>query len=77
MREYCVLKKDDDLRQLEFFIKLYSKCDNKDSLQEINLQHIVNRAKSEEAKSEIKDHWCSIEQKIGFCRKLSTWIQYF
>jgi hypothetical protein len=76
VKEYCVLKKNNDLRQLEFFIKLYSKCNNKDSLQEINLQHVVNIAKSEAAKGEIKDHWQNIEQKVGYsvfalCNSLS------
>ena len=66
MREYCVLEKDDDLRRLEFFIELYLKSTDKDSLQEINLQHVVNSARSEEAKNEIKDHWSNVEKKIGY-----------
>lgn len=66
MKEYCVLKKDDALRKLQSLIKLYSECNNHDSLQELNLQHVLNRATSEESKNKIKDHWHNVEKKINY-----------
>ena len=66
MKEYCVLKKDGNLRKLQSLIKLYPECNNHDSLQELNLQHVLNRTTTEKSKNKIKDHWHNVEKKINY-----------
>ena len=66
MREYCVLKKNDELRKLQSLIKLYSECNNTDSLQELNIHHVLNNTASEDHKKLIKEYWYNIEQKLNY-----------
>jgi len=66
MKQYCVLKKNDDLRKLQTLIKLHSNCNNIDSLQELNIHHVLNNTPSEDHKKMIKDLWYNIEEKVGY-----------
>ncbi|MDE4942837.1 normocyte binding protein 2b, partial [Francisella tularensis subsp. holarctica] len=42
-RRYCVIKENQKMRTLLSIIKSNNNTDNKDSLQEVNLEHVLNR----------------------------------
>lgn len=66
MKEYCVLEKNSDFKKLQSLIKLYYDCNNQGSLQELNLQHILNNVSSKEARNEIKNIWYDLDSKLGY-----------
>ncbi|WP_150466544.1 hypothetical protein [Francisella sp. SYW-9] len=66
MKKYYTLKKNNELKKLQSLIKQHYKTNNKNSLQELNLRHILNNTRSDRAKSKMMDIWSSLQNKLSY-----------
>ncbi|QLE78343.1 normocyte binding protein 2b [Francisella sp. Scap27] len=65
-KKYCVIKESQRMRTLLTIIKAHYESDNKDSLQEVNLEHVLNNVVNEDIKGIIKNAWRDLQITIGF-----------
>ncbi|AJI73159.1 conserved hypothetical protein [Francisella tularensis subsp. novicida GA99-3548] len=64
-RRYCVIKENQKMRTLLSIIKSNYNSDNKDSLQEVNLEHVLNRIFDQDIKVLVKNAWKDLEIIAG------------
>lgn len=64
-RKYCVIKENERMETLLSIVKSNYCSDNKDSLQEVNLEHVLNRIFNEDIKDIIRSSWKDLEMLIG------------
>lgn len=64
-RKYCVIKENQRMRTLLSIIKSNYCSDNKDSLQEVNLEHVLNKIFNDDIKSLVKNAWKDLEILAG------------
>ncbi|AIT08700.1 normocyte binding protein 2b [Candidatus Francisella endociliophora] len=64
-RKYCVIKENQGMRTLLSIIKSNYYSDNKDSLQEVNLEHVLNRISNNDIKKLVKNAWKDLETLAG------------
>ncbi|ABK89752.1 normocyte binding protein 2b [Francisella tularensis subsp. novicida] len=64
-RRYCVIKENQKMRTLLSIIKSNYNSDNKDSLQEVNLEHVLNRIFDKDIKILVKNAWKDLEIIAG------------
>ena len=64
--KYCVLQENEKIRTLLSLIKSKYKCDAHDSLQEVNLEHVVKRVSDNDIRTLIKNTWQDIETLVGY-----------
>lgn len=71
MRKYCVIKETEGLRVLLSIIKANYKSQLGDSLvQEVNLEHVLNRIHNNDIKVLVKSGWHDIEMMLGYEMRL-------
>jgi hypothetical protein len=63
--KYCVLQENEKIRTLLSLIKSKYKCDANDSLQEVNLEHVVKRVSDNDIRTIIKNTWHDLETLVG------------
>ncbi|MFC4892254.1 normocyte binding protein 2b [Pseudofrancisella aestuarii] len=64
-RKYCVLKDDNITKTLVDLINKSYKTENVNSIQEVNLGHVLNHIDNDDAKAVIKSLWCDLEILVG------------
>ncbi|MFV9972606.1 MAG: normocyte binding protein 2b [Francisella endosymbiont of Hyalomma asiaticum] len=64
-RRYCVIKENQKMRMLLSIIKLNYNSDNKDSLQEVNLEHVLNRIFNQNIRVLVRNAWKDLETIAG------------
>jgi hypothetical protein len=64
--KYCVLQENEKIRTLLSLIKSKYKCDANDSLQEVNLEHVVKRVSDNDIRTIIKNTWHDLETFVGY-----------
>ncbi len=64
--KYCVLQENEIIRTLLSLIKSKYKCDANDSLQEVNLEHVVKRVSDNDIRTIIKNTWRGLETFVGY-----------
>lgn len=64
-RKYCVIKENQRMRTLLSIIKSHYKSDNKDSLQEVNLGHVLNNIDNLDIRTIVKNAWHDLQITIG------------
>ena len=64
--KYCVLQENEIIRTLLSLIKSKYKCDANDSLQEVNLEHVVKRVSDNDIRTIIKNTWHDLETLVGY-----------
>ncbi len=65
-KKYCVLQENEKIRTLLSLIKSKYKCDANDSLQEVNLEHVVKSVSDNDIRTIIKNTWQDIETLLGY-----------
>ncbi|OIN83398.1 normocyte binding protein 2b [Francisella sp. TX07-6608] len=64
-RRYCVIKENQKMRTLLSIIKSNYNSDNKDSLQEVNLEHVLNKIFDKDIRILVKNAWKDLEIIAG------------
>ena len=64
-RKYCVIKENQRMRTLLSIIKSHYISDNKDSLQEVNLEHVLNNIDNLDIRTIVKNAWHDLQITIG------------
>ena len=65
-RKYCVIKENKRMRTLLSIIKSHYNSDNKDSLQEVNLGHVLNNIDNLDIRTIVKNAWHDLQITIGY-----------
>ena len=64
-RKYCVIKENQMMRALLSIIKSHYISDNKASLQEVNLEHVLNNIDNLDIRTVVKNAWHDLQITIG------------
>ncbi len=64
-RKYCVIKENQRMRTLLSIIRSHYHSDNKDSLQEVNLGHVLNNIDNSDIRTVVKNAWHDLQITIG------------
>ena len=67
-RKYCVIKENQRMRALLSIIKSHYNSDNKDSLQEVNLGHVLNNIDNSDIRTVVKNAWHDLQ--ITICTEI-------
>lgn len=65
-KRYCVIKENERMRTLLTIIEAHYESDNIDSLQEVNLGHVLNNVANEDIRDVIQSAWRDLQISIGF-----------
>ena len=65
MKQYNIVKENQKIRTLLSIIKSNYNSDNKNSLQEVNLSHVMNRIPNKDIKIVVKSAWQDLEMIVG------------
>ena len=66
IKKYCVLLENEQITTLLSLIKSHYDYDAKDSLQEVDMVYVINRADDTDAKRIIKNSWHDLEKIVGY-----------
>jgi len=64
-RKYCVIKENQRIRTLLSIIKSHYISNNTDSLQEVNLEHVLNNIDNLDIRTVVKNAWHDLQITIG------------
>lgn len=66
MLKKSILVQNQEMRELLSLIKNHYISDNKNAIQEVNLDHVANRVTNDIIRDHIVNCWYNLQQKVGY-----------